>query len=367
MLNTSINSKPFSKHLPYLDGIRGIAIILVLLYHCFFDFGVTRIGWVGVNLFFILSGYLITNILLQTKQDKHYFRNFFIRRSLRIFPLYYLFLIVVFFLLSVFTPYLTGDFDYYAHHQLWFWLYAQNWLYALDGFPDNFFLHHLWSLAVEEQFYLFWPLIVYFFSARSLIYVNVILIITANFFRFYLGERLGFVFPFQYVHLFSCMDALLWGAVLANLKFLKILQKFKKFIPFIFLISGFVIAVFIIQKKSLFFEQLIPLFPVINIFFASILYFAIVDFKFSHQFERFLSFKTFTWFGKFSYGIYIYHYPIYLALLNGLSYFAILNSNALIVKALTGVFAVTLSLIIAYFSYHLFEKRFLLLKDKLTK
>ncbi len=364
MLNTVINPKPFSKHLPHLDGIRGLAIILVLLYHCFFDFGITRIGWVGVNLFFLLSGYLITNILLQTKNNKHYFKNFFLRRSLRIFPLYYLFLVIIFFLISIFFPFLTGNFNYYNDHQVWFWLYIQNWLYALDGFPDNYFLHHLWSLAVEEQFYLFWPFVVFFIPARKLLYVNFLFIIFANIFRFYLGQQLGYVFPYQYVHLFSCMDALLWGAVLANLQQLNILDRYKKVVIFIFLLTLILIGGFIAFKRSLFFEQLIPLFPIINLFFACVLYFSIGNFKYSETINRFLSKKSLTWFGKYSYGLYIYHYPVYLALINGIVYFSITNSQTLGNKVFIGIVAVVLSALLAYLSYHFYEKRFLKLKDK---
>src|SRR6266568_1801981 len=95
------------KHIPALDGLRGLAIILVLLFHFTPESGghtmigvltrwVSRLGWCGVDLFFVLSGFLITGILFDAKGLQHYFRNFYMRRVLRIFPLYYGVLLLVF-------------------------------------------------------------------------------------------------------------------------------------------------------------------------------------------------------------------------------------------------------------------------------
>ena len=149
--------------LPELDGIRGLAILVVLLHNVgYFDepadslalkllrvaFGA---GWTGVQLFFVLSGFLITGILLDTKRDAHYFRSFYLRRILRIFTLYYLTLAVAFVLL----PHLVDLDEWPArarHSQSWYWTYLINWtgpfLGAVPGFP------HFRSLAIDEQFYL---------------------------------------------------------------------------------------------------------------------------------------------------------------------------------------------------------------------
>ncbi len=145
-------------HVNALDGLRGIAIILVLFFHCSrFEFlpvrAISAFGWTGVDLFFVLSGFLITGILIDTKGKEGFYKNFFMKRVLRIFPLYYLTL-CIFFIPSFFFHFeLT---EYYITHQIYFWTYTQNLLFAFDGWPENArFLNHFWSLAIEEQFYIF--------------------------------------------------------------------------------------------------------------------------------------------------------------------------------------------------------------------
>jgi peptidoglycan/LPS O-acetylase OafA/YrhL len=117
---------------------------------------ITATGWAGVQLFFVLSGFLITDILLRAKGGPDYFRTFFIRRTLRIFPLYYAYLAVAFF---VFPLIATAKWiDTATANQWWFWTYLANWATPLGrGIPG---LSHLWSLAVEEQFYFVWPFVV---------------------------------------------------------------------------------------------------------------------------------------------------------------------------------------------------------------
>src|SRR5262249_2846553 len=113
-------------------------------------------GWMGVDLFFVLSGFLITGILLDSRGADGYFSSFYARRFLRIFPLYYGFLALWFLVLA----YVFGSAysDLFARErQVWFWSYTANW-----GRPDELgALGHFWSLAIEEQFYLVWPLVVW--------------------------------------------------------------------------------------------------------------------------------------------------------------------------------------------------------------
>jgi peptidoglycan/LPS O-acetylase OafA/YrhL len=163
-----------SGHLPALDGIRGLAIIWVVLHNTTDHLpptlhGASHVlaflvhpGWIGVQLFFALSGFLITGGLLDTQRATNYFRAFYARRALRILPLYYTVLI----LLLIVAPELqlgTTVLKANPKEQLSLWLFIVNWTHAS---PDGF--AHFWSLAIEEQFYLFWPLIVHRLSARRL-------------------------------------------------------------------------------------------------------------------------------------------------------------------------------------------------------
>jgi peptidoglycan/LPS O-acetylase OafA/YrhL len=165
--------------MPELDTIRGIAVLLVLFFHGFgFRYGLqglsaipralvaaTLPGWAGVNLFFVLSGFLITGILLDTKRKANYFRSFYVRRALRILPLYYAVLLV----LAVLTR--TG---WVQRHASWEFLalsffYLSN-VTELFGVPMQYGV--LWSLAVEEHFYLLWPAAVRWLSRRSVVMVG---------------------------------------------------------------------------------------------------------------------------------------------------------------------------------------------------
>jgi len=166
-----------SGHLPALDGIRGLAILMVTAYRFNFGpadthlpakvlFAVLGHGDLGVDLFFVLSGFLITGILYDAKQKQHYFRDFYARRALRIFPLYYGFL----FLMLVALPLVFGTkFDFFPEamaHQPWLWLYGANFLM---GIRDQWCLgsfSHFWSLSIEEHFYFVWPFVIWLCSRR---------------------------------------------------------------------------------------------------------------------------------------------------------------------------------------------------------
>src|SRR5687767_13351351 len=119
---------------PALDGLRGLAILLVVTFHNFGFIDEFIFGWLGVDLFFVLSGFLITGILLKTVGAPHYLRNFFARRILRIFPLYYLSLIIFLVILPLVGIY-KNELAYYTQHQWWLWLYLQNWLYSFYFTP----------------------------------------------------------------------------------------------------------------------------------------------------------------------------------------------------------------------------------------
>lgn len=168
---------------PRLDGLRGLAIALVMLYHTT-HFGLQRgpvavalgvlpsVGWSGVDLFFVLSGFLITGILLRSKASSTYYRAFYARRVLRIFPLYYA--VLALFLIAVPRIELFSHFDFFwnpgAERQgFWYWIYLSNLKLALAGAWQNQMLDLTWSLAIEEHFYLLWPFVVHRCDERRLL------------------------------------------------------------------------------------------------------------------------------------------------------------------------------------------------------
>jgi len=176
-----------------LDGVRGIAIATVLLYHSFPDLRpelgavgrvlskLVEIGPFGVDLFFVLSGFLITGILLEARDQPQYFRNFYARRALRLFPVYYLYLIVLAALVPLVHRALHTSMSHYSGNWWWYVLYFGNWK-PNWGWGDAG-LGHIWSLAVEEQFYLVWPMIVLIAGRGRLAYVCVALIAQATVLR----------------------------------------------------------------------------------------------------------------------------------------------------------------------------------------
>jgi peptidoglycan/LPS O-acetylase OafA/YrhL len=150
-------------HVTALDGVRGIAILLVLFFHFPAPFAWLRplkaIGWCGVDLFFVLSGYLITGILYSSANKAHYYRNFYVRRILRIFPLYYGFMVMTLLILPRFVnPYWLG-LETLDGRVMNYFLYYSNYANVFVGWAPVS-LGAFWSLAIEEHFYLFWPMFI---------------------------------------------------------------------------------------------------------------------------------------------------------------------------------------------------------------
>ena len=216
---------PETAHIPALDGVRGLAIALVMLHHFATGmnsrvpafrafFGLAETGWVGVDLFFALSGYLITGILFDAKAaPRHYFRNFYMRRALRIVPLYYATLALA--ILPTAGPLARSEalgLRTIRGEQAWYWLYGVNLLQAMRGrfYP----LGNYWTLSVEEHFYLLWPIAAFLLSRRAL------MACAAALFAIALATRLGMIAahanPIAIYVLTPCrMDTLAAGAFVA--------------------------------------------------------------------------------------------------------------------------------------------------------
>lgn len=182
--------KQAAQHIPALDGIRGIAILMVLLVHfyrreLFHDQGALNmltgrlagVGNYGVELFFVLSGFLITGILVDYRCEPGSLIKFYTRRSLRIFPLYFLSLAVVLLILPRFVEFDSGA-RLIVDHQSWLWTYMMNWPTPGWIWDESkvFAMGHFWSLCVEEHYYLFWPAMVYLLPRKSLPWACVALV-----------------------------------------------------------------------------------------------------------------------------------------------------------------------------------------------
>ena len=206
------------RHIPALDGIRGLAILMVIWFHLFQMIPelsqisprvlslTSRLGQNGVDLFFVLSGFLITGILLDTREKPRYFQNFFARRTLRIFPLYYLTL-----LLAMGATWAMSTDHRGAASDWWMWTYLSN---VPPTFSDRSVAYpHFWSLAVEEQFYLVWPILIWFCGMRYTKALCIACIVAAPVSRWWLVEN-----GYSGFYLMPCrMDALACGGLLAVL------------------------------------------------------------------------------------------------------------------------------------------------------
>ena len=206
------------KRVPQLDAVRGIAILLVMLVNTGDKYPALHLehvvgnGWMGVDLFFALSGFLITGILLDTKDSPGYFKNFYLRRVLRILPLYYAILLFMFVLVPLLRP--SEAHTVFERSSPW-WAYPvflQNFLLASPMMAAGP-LGTTWSLAIEEQFYLVWPLVVRFCSPAQLRRIATIMIVLTVPLTYYLASH-----HFQiYSNVFCRQVGLMAGALLALL------------------------------------------------------------------------------------------------------------------------------------------------------
>lgn len=296
-----------------LDGIRGIAIFLVLVWHyiaCQVNskivntsvgilFNSLTLTWSGVDLFFVLSGFLIVGILLDTKDSKHYFQTFYMRRILRILPLYIL-MLVLFILLG---KNISNDWLFKQSLPLWsYFTFTQNFFMANTGFGPNW-LGITWSLAIEEQFYLVLPFLVWKMPRRRLAFLFLCLICLAPIFRLIFNNLGAYVFPF------ARADSILMGGLLSiiyrvpNLK--QTLVDYYGYLVGLFLVFLFGAGVFTLNLHDIG--------DVFTHFWLALLYtlfLLVCTLKTGKIVDFFVSNRLFIWLGLRSYGIYLLHQPV---------------------------------------------------------
>lgn len=365
-------------HVPALDSIRGIAILCVMLYH--FNHGPTdagtignfifklfRLGGSGVDLFFVLSGFLITGILFDAKDEQHYFRNFYIRRTLRIFPLYYGVLLVCF----VIFPCLNVNVDAAAtEYQGWLWLYGTNFIQA---WKDSYFFagfDHFWSLAVEEHFYLVWPLIIYVCDRRTAMWVCIGCVVTALVCRAGL-LMMGNHAVAAYVLTPCRLDSLAVGGLIAlAVRMPDFAARLVQVAVVSMVVSGAILAYLFVVKIDL--EKMDAIVLTLRstlsaFFFGAMLIFA-VNASPATLLGRCWNIGFLRFFGKYSYGLYVFHNPLIPLFDHFFSpelLAASLNS-VLLGRLAYSALAIGVSVLMAMLSWHLYEKHFVKLKDVLA-
>jgi peptidoglycan/LPS O-acetylase OafA/YrhL len=362
-------------HHPALDGLRGLAVLMVLAFHFLHIDGegsaverillsASRAGWAGVDLFFVLSGFLITGILLDARGGQDYFRAFYARRVLRIFPLYYAYLAVLFLV----VPLLLPSLDVKSGTQGWLWTYLGNVLFAREGgFEASPYTAHFWSLAVEEQFYLLWPLLVWVLPRRRLALACLALVAVAFALRFGI-HRTTFNATAAYVLTPARVDALAMGALVAiGAREPGWWPRIRRGAPWVLAASAAAVAAVWVGQGGIFGGD-----PVVQVWafgplaagFAAVLVLA-VDAAPGSLLSRALVRPGLTGAGKYSYGLYVLHYPIFLALeaagFTSLAMAAALGSRLAGMAAFAAV-AGAATLAAALLSWHVIERPFLALK-----
>jgi len=348
------------KYYKELDGVRGLAAIMVMLFHyinglsyssSFFQSikKLTFLGQTGVSLFFVLSGFLITRILIKQKDKSYYFKYFYYRRALRIFPLYFLFLFIYF----IITGVLTHSFN--LNNIFYYVVYIQNFAMTFQWNISG--PEHLWSLAVEEHFYIFWPFIIFLVSSKYLSKFVVAMIILSISVRVFLLQQNLETFYFT----FSRLDELSFGCLLA-LKELRDYTEKKKFkfnkTTYVFFTLSILTAFFVwylFSGKNNYGLQ------IFKYTFLGFIYYicigSIIQLHSKNWLKKIFLSKVLCFSGGISYGLYIYH-PLCFLLLNQIIGFHYLIVNFLISFLFT--------YIVAYLSFNYFEYPFIKLKSKLA-
>jgi peptidoglycan/LPS O-acetylase OafA/YrhL len=367
-----------TNYIKSLDGVRAIAILLVMAFH----FGVIRFGWMGVQLFFVLSGFLISSILLKEKDKPsplpQRLKKFWIRRSLRIFPLYYIYL-TVFVVICLFTAFPPGYFSDLPY----LYSYTFNLTRISNSWHESPVYTHFWSLCVEEQFYLFFPFIVFLLSRSSLRRLLVVVLIAGPLFRWSFGNYLTQsgkttfeVFDVIYWFPLSHLDAFFTGLAIPLLG----LKDRIKHPQWLFALC--VVLALGAGMANYFFEshghslptsmgynfgdvnsyQHVWYYTVLNLFTGSLLLLLVSSYNSmpGRFIKRIFENNILVAIGKVSYGMYILHWVIQTQLVERWIPVSENNKYWLFLIDVPVVYAFALC------SFHFIEQRFTQLKDKFT-
>jgi peptidoglycan/LPS O-acetylase OafA/YrhL len=357
-----------SERLPALDGLRGIAVILVILFHCMIN-GPRHVasasplwaglGWSGVDLFFVLSGFLITRILLGTRDAPGYFKNFYARRVLRIFPIFYLYLLGFYWLHGG-----LGDAPWLQLTHL-----SNFYLQQLGNWGPRSPANLTWSLSIEEQYYLVWPFVVYHLTDKRLRLICWTMIVGALLIRLSLLAPDASTFSI-YVSTLARIDTFAMGALVAlGLRSPQGTAALKRW-PLPLFAVGIIAAGAVIHTQQTFFfwrmasGALAIFLSCLALTFASGLA-LIISHGSSTPVKRLFANAVLRKFGQHSYAMYLIHVEVIVGLRwlfdkGPLRFFATVYPPLSLLAFWALAFTLTLGAAVVV--WHVFEKRFLALK-----
>lgn len=363
------------RHIAELDGLRGLAILMVLVHHVFLMPGAasrmdqflekaTRPLWMGVELFFVLSGFLITRILVRTHGHPAYLRNFFAHRALRIIPVYSVSLLVFLVLLPL-VPWQGCDIyrQISGGEKLSFWGYYMNYFYPLNHLEPKGNLGHYWSLCVEQHFYLVWPFALLLFRRHFMVTVIAGILLTTAF-------RVAWIWyghwtqELGYFGSHLRMDSLLAGALAFGLfERWKERANFNRILgwclPFMVVICTALILFVGVRKTAV--GNLIG-YPMIAATMVCVLLLALRN-GYPDRIHRILVSRPMITMAKYSYAMYVFHFPIiHIMKATPLGSLNLMPGVIWPQTALSGTIAIIISFAASWASWHLIEKRAIALK-----
>lgn len=387
---------PLTVSFPNLDGLRFIAFFLVFLAHGFqeiesrFDEGsilrkaLFDLGGVGVSFFFVLSGFLISFLILAEIENRGKVNvgAFYVRRTLRIWPLYYAVLGYAFVITPLLVTFnnwlksdgiggtsekiillLTGLIAYQgAGEWVWYATFLSNFevMRLLQINSGSMLTDITWSIAIEEQFYLSWPLWFRFVSKKFYLYIFLFIILGSAMFRAFNADNPSIL----YFHTFAVISDMAIGGLAAYLAMKRtgFTEFFARLPKAAIVVVYFVGASLILFDKWLFVNA--PLIVLQRIVFASFFAFIVMEQNYArHSVVKMSAFRTISRLGIYTYGLYLLH-PIGIKIVERLVQIFRFNESSLDISIVGGAVALALTILFAVTSYHLFEKPFLSLKSR---
>ncbi len=378
-----------------LNELRAFAALAVIFHHIelfkirdhisslcesrFFSYFIGTVGKNGVHLFFVLSGFLITYLLLKEKEKYKtiLFKKFFLRRIFRIWPLYYLIVIIGFILI----PFLAHTFSLFEKIPYYYHLILEPKNYSLNAvllyllFLPNIALSHFrvpgcsqaWSVGVEEQFYIFWPLLIYVFARKKIVWVFLLLLLFFVFSNVFIQPASLFLLTKN-----SSFTAVLFTVIYAIIKIF----------PFEFMtigaVGGYLYAyhkekinefskskfIYLLVVVIVFAFLFIPLFtPYFQSMTLGLLFLFLILITISEENTIVFRNKQISYLGKISYGIYMYHpFVMFLVFPFANTYFND-SSTTLYYNLFVYFFVFSITILLSHFSYKYFESVFIKIKD----